>query len=98
MIAASYLYALAGGNKGHRQPDGKMVQTGYGFKSGGSGGLSRIRVMVTRRLAESEGSSGNSGWVSAFPTTLKICELGSPWRSRMRRTTLARSADSSNAP
>ena len=39
----------------------------YGFRSGGSAGSSRISVMVTRRFAASEGSSGNSGWVSALP-------------------------------
>ena len=71
MIAASYPHAMPDGNNGYAKTIGKMVQARYGFKSGGSGGLSRIRVIVTRRLAESEGSSGNSGWVSALPTTLK---------------------------
>jgi hypothetical protein len=33
----------------------------YGLMSGGSGGSSRINVMVTRRFADNEGSSGNSG-------------------------------------
>src|SRR5689334_22540969 len=55
----------------------------YGFRSGGSGGSSRIKVMVTRRLAGSVGSSGNSGWVSALPETEKMCEAGSPSRSRI---------------
>ncbi len=40
-----------------------------GFSPGGSGGGSRIKVMVTRRLAASVGSSGNSGWLSARPDT-----------------------------
>src|SRR5215813_1480735 len=48
----------------------------YGFKLGGSGGSSRISVIVTRRLAAREGSSGNSGWVSALPDTAKICDGG----------------------
>src|SRR5438477_5570245 len=70
----------------------------YGLRSGGSGGSSRINVMVTRRLAGSVGSSGNSGWASALPETEKMCEAGSPSRSRIWRTTLARSAERSNAP
>jgi hypothetical protein len=39
----------------------------YGLKPTGSGGASRISVMVTRRLAAICGSSGNSGWLSALP-------------------------------
>src|SRR5579884_3078710 len=35
----------------------------YGLKSGGTGGASRMRVMVTRRLAAIYGSSGNKGSV-----------------------------------
>ena len=66
--------------------------------SGGTGGASRINVMVTRRLVAIEGSSGNSGWVSAFPTTLKMWALGTPSASIIRRTALARSADSSHGP
>src|SRR5580704_2715115 len=75
-----------------------VAQPNYGLSPGGSGGSSRISVMVTRRLADSEGSSGNSGWLSAFPETAKICEDGSPSRSRIWRTAFARSADRSNAP
>jgi len=52
-----------------RTGEGNLVVIVYGFKSGGSGGSSRIRVMVTRRFADNEGSSGNSGWVSALPET-----------------------------
>src|SRR5262249_984910 len=40
-----------------------------GFRSGGSGGASFISVIVTRRFAASEGSSGNRGWLSALPDT-----------------------------
>ncbi len=61
----------------------------------GSAGLSRISVMVTRRLAAIDGSSGNSGWLSALPVTAKMCEPGSPSRSRIWRTELARSDDRS---
>src|ERR1700735_1211185 len=43
-----------------------------GFRSGGTGGASRIKVMVTRRLAAIKGSSGNNGSVSALPATSKI--------------------------
>ena len=54
--------------------------------------------VAARRLADSEGSSGNSGWLSALPETAKIWAGGSPSRSRIWRTALARSADRSNAP
>ena len=40
------------------------------LKSGGSGGSSRIKVMVTRRLGAIDGLSGNNGSVSAFPATI----------------------------
>jgi hypothetical protein len=49
--------------------DGVIVPARYGFRFGGSGGFSRINVMVTRRFAGSVGSSGNSGWLSALPET-----------------------------
>jgi len=47
-----------------------------GFRPGGSGGSSRINVIVTRRFAGNVGSSGNSGWLS-------------PCRKRQRRGTAA---------
>src|SRR6058998_2240080 len=72
--------------------------TDYGFRFGGSGGFSRINVMVTRRFAGNVGSSGNNGWLSALPPTAKMWDAGSPSRSRIWRTALARSADRSNAP
>src|SRR5215216_7066709 len=79
--------------------DGIMVVApSYGFRFGGSGGFSRINVMVTRRFAGNVGSSGNNGWLSALPPTAKMWDDGSPSRSRIWRTTLARSADRSNAP
>src|SRR4051812_219047 len=83
---------------------GKMVASeayglkAYGFRSGGSGGASRINVMVTRRLAGSVGSSGNSGWLSALPATAKMWDGGKPSRSRIWRTALERSAERSKAP
>jgi len=42
----------------------------HGLKSIGSGGSSRISVIVTRLLAAMNGSSGNSGCVSARPDTM----------------------------
>src|SRR6185437_804662 len=78
---------------------GNMVtRRNYGLRSGGIGGSSRISVIVTRRFDDSEGSSGNSGWVSALPVTAKMWADGRPSRSRIWRTALARSADRSNAP
>src|SRR6187399_3639816 len=70
----------------------------YGFRPGGNGGSSRISVMVTRRLADNVGSSGNSGWLSALPETAKMWEDGTPSHSRIWRTALARSAERSKAP
>src|SRR4051812_42756110 len=46
--------------------------TAYGLSPGGSGGSSRIKVIVTRRFAAKVGSSGNNGCVSAFPDTPKM--------------------------
>src|SRR5262249_59302308 len=60
----------------------------YGLMSGGTGGASRIKVMVTRRLVAIEGSSGNSGWVSAFSTTLEKWAGGTPSGSQIPRTAL----------
>src|SRR6202167_4995417 len=80
------------------EPPAGPGRRNYGFRSGGSAGSSRISVMVTRRLGDSEGSSGNTGWVSAFPETAKMWADGSPSRSRICRTALARSAERSNAP
>jgi len=54
------------------EPGWKCPVEPQGFKLGGSGGSSRISVIVTRRLAASDGSSGNSGWLSALPDTAKI--------------------------
>src|SRR6187402_884187 len=82
----------------HKQNGIMVVAPYYGFRLGGSGGFSRINVMVTRRFAGNVGSSGNKGWLSALPPTAKIWDAGSPSRSRIWRTTLARSADRSNAP
>ena len=48
----------------------------YGCKSGGTGGASRIRVMVTRRFAAIDGSSGKMGSVSALPATLEMFSEG----------------------
>src|SRR5689334_3220449 len=69
-----------------------------GFKSGGKGGSSRIKVIVTRRFGDKYGSSGNRGSVSAFPATIKIFPDGTPSASRIWRTALARSAESSHGP
>ena len=43
---------------------------------GGSGDASCTKVIVTRRLAATNGSSGNSGWVSARPATMKKLAAG----------------------
>ena len=56
---------------------------GHGLKPVGSGGASRISVMVTRRLAAICGSSGNSGWLSAFPEIAKMCDPDRPSSSRI---------------
>jgi len=54
----------------------------YGFRLGGNGGSSRIKVIVTLRLLQSDGSSGNSGKVSALPDTANTWLGGKPSRSR----------------
>ena len=74
-----------------------VILTRYGFRLGGNGGSSRISVIVTLRLAASEGSSGNNGNVSALPDTAKTWLDGKPSRSRIWRIALARSADRSKA-
>ena len=65
--------------------------------SGGRGGGSFIRVIVTRRLAARYGLSGNMGSVSAFPATSAKRSSGTPLAARMLRTLVARPADSSQA-
>src|SRR5215207_1445883 len=67
-------------------------------EAGRQGGLSRISVMVIRRFAAMNGSSGNNGWVSALPATMNRLVGGTPSASRIRRTLLARSAEISQAP
>ena len=64
----------------------------------GIGGASFISVIVTRRLDAIYGSSGNSGWVSALPATMKKCVVGTPSASSCLRIALARSAESSHGP
>src|SRR4051812_21030509 len=76
----------------------KITQLNHGFRLTGIGGASRISVIVTRRLAATKGSSGNSGCVSARPATMKKLDVGTPSSSRILRTELARSADSSHGP
>src|SRR5947207_10500346 len=69
-----------------------------GAKPGGNGGSPRISMMVMRRFAPIDGSSGNNGWVSALPATMNTLVFGTPSCSRICRTLLARSADNSQAP
>ena len=66
------------------------MQENQGFRLAGRAGASRIKVIVTRRLAATEGSSGNNGWVSARPATMKKLAVGTPSSSRILRTELAR--------
>src|SRR6185437_433118 len=54
-----------------------------GVKFSGSGGSSRISVMVTRRFGDIYGSSGNRGSVSALPPTMKTLPDGTPSASRI---------------
>ena len=59
--------------KQQRQPSNVAAENNpgdQGFRLTGIGGASRISVMVTRRLAATKGSSGNSGCVSARPATM----------------------------
>ena len=103
LVNRSTLAPLSTGNlsanaNSSRQNNGIIVGIIMASGPGAAADPHASSVMVTRRFADSVGSSGNNGWLSAFPETAKMWEDGTPSHSRIWRTALARSAERSNAP